>query len=49
LLFSQCVPIMFPENSQSVTKCVPQDVLNSTWVLIPYGLPKVQLPCIWPE
>jgi hypothetical protein len=44
--FSQCVPIMFPENSQSVTKCVPQDVLNSTWVLIPYGLPKVQIPCI---
>jgi hypothetical protein len=35
----------FP-SSQSVPKCVPEDVPNSTLGYIPYGLPKVQLPCI---
>jgi hypothetical protein len=29
---SQCVLDMFPSSSQSIPKCIPQDVPNSTWV-----------------
>ncbi len=51
--FSQCVPIMFSMSSQilkgfpsfqSVFKCIPQDIPNSTWVLSHMICPKLNSP-----
>jgi hypothetical protein len=49
--FSQCVPIMFSMSSQilkgfpsfqSVFKCIPQYIPNSTWVLSHMVCPKLK-------